>query len=110
MWLVVLHPRSIRPRRQRIACYTGSCAITSRRSAPRVRERRLLRDGDPLPLTTRVFETLKVLIARPGRFLRKDELMQHLWPDAVVEENNLNHNISVLAELGAFLGWPDAAV
>jgi DNA-binding winged helix-turn-helix (wHTH) protein/pimeloyl-ACP methyl ester carboxylesterase len=61
-----------------------------------LRERRLLRDGHPIPLTTKVFETLGVLIARSGRLLTKDELMQHIWPDTVVEENNLNHNISVL--------------
>jgi DNA-binding winged helix-turn-helix (wHTH) protein/pimeloyl-ACP methyl ester carboxylesterase len=61
-----------------------------------VRERRLLRDGHPIPLTTKVFDTLTVLIARSGRLLTKDELMQRIWPDTVVEENNLNHNISVL--------------
>lgn len=61
-----------------------------------VRERRLLRDGRPIPLTTKVFDTLSVLLARSGRLLTKDELMQHIWPDTVVEENNLNHNISVL--------------
>jgi DNA-binding winged helix-turn-helix (wHTH) protein len=61
-----------------------------------VRERRLLQDGQPIPLTTKVFETLRVLLERSGQLLTKDELMQHIWPDAVVEENNLNHNISVL--------------
>jgi pimeloyl-ACP methyl ester carboxylesterase/DNA-binding winged helix-turn-helix (wHTH) protein len=61
-----------------------------------VRERRLLRDGHPIPLPTKVFETLRVLLERPGRLLTKDELMQRIWPDTVVEENNLNHNISVL--------------
>jgi len=63
-----------------------------------VRERRLLRDGHPIPLRTKVFETLRVLLERPGRLLTKDELMQRIWPDAVVEENNLNHNISVLRQ------------
>ena len=42
-----------------------------------VRERRLLRDGHPIPLTTKVFETLRVLLERSGRLLTKDELMQH---------------------------------
>src|SRR5436189_2787147 len=72
-----------------------------------VGERRLLRDGHPVPLTTKVFETLTVLIARSGRLLTKDELMQHVWPDTVVEENNLNHNISVLRHaLGEQPGGP----
>jgi DNA-binding winged helix-turn-helix (wHTH) protein/pimeloyl-ACP methyl ester carboxylesterase len=61
-----------------------------------VRERRLLRDGHPIALTTKVFETLRVLVERSGRLMTKDELMQHVWPDAVVEENNLNQNISAL--------------
>src|SRR5262245_48620082 len=61
-----------------------------------VGERRLLYEGRPMPLTTKVFDTLRVLLERPGRLLTKDELMQRIWPDTVVEENNLNHNISVL--------------
>lgn len=61
-----------------------------------VRERRLLRDGHAIPLATKVFETLRILLERSGRLITKDELMRRLWPDTVVEENNLNHNISVL--------------
>jgi DNA-binding winged helix-turn-helix (wHTH) protein/pimeloyl-ACP methyl ester carboxylesterase len=61
-----------------------------------VRERRLLRGGRPVPLTTKVFETLRVLLARSGRLITKDDLMRRIWPDTVVEENNLNHNISAL--------------
>lgn len=61
-----------------------------------VRERRLLCDGQPVPLTTKVFDTLRVLVEHAGRLLTKDELMRCIWPDSVVEENNLNHNISVL--------------
>jgi DNA-binding winged helix-turn-helix (wHTH) protein/pimeloyl-ACP methyl ester carboxylesterase len=61
-----------------------------------VRERRLLCDGQPIPLTAKVFETLRALLERPGRLFTKDELMQRVWPDTVVEENNLNHNVSIL--------------
>lgn len=60
------------------------------------RERRLLRDGHPIALTTKVFETLRVLLERSGRLVTKDELLRLIWPDTVVEENNLSHNISVL--------------
>jgi single-stranded-DNA-specific exonuclease len=35
-------------------------------------------------------------VEHAGRLLTKDELMQSVWPDSVVEENNLNHNVSVL--------------
>jgi pimeloyl-ACP methyl ester carboxylesterase/DNA-binding winged helix-turn-helix (wHTH) protein len=61
-----------------------------------VGERRLLCDGRPVPLRTKVFDTLQVLVENAGRLLTKDELMQSIWPDSTVEENNLNHNISVL--------------
>jgi pimeloyl-ACP methyl ester carboxylesterase/DNA-binding winged helix-turn-helix (wHTH) protein len=61
-----------------------------------VGERRLLCDGRPVPLTARVFDTLRVLVEHAGRLLTKDELMGSIWPDSVVEENNLNHNVSVL--------------
>jgi len=59
-------------------------------------ERRLLRDGRVVPLRTKVFDTLQVLVEHSGRLLTKHELMTHLWPDAAVEENNLAHNISTL--------------
>ena len=61
-----------------------------------VRERRLLRVGQPVPLTRKALETLRVLVERSGRLVTKDELMQYVWPDTVVEENNLNQNISAL--------------
>ena len=61
-----------------------------------VGERRLLRDGRPIALRTKVFDTLSVLLERSGRLFTKDELIRHLWPDTVVEENNLTGNISAL--------------
>ena len=61
-----------------------------------VSERRLLCDGRTVPLRTKVFDTLCVLVEHSGRLLTKHELMQSLWPDTAVEENNLNHNISTL--------------
>jgi DNA-binding winged helix-turn-helix (wHTH) protein/pimeloyl-ACP methyl ester carboxylesterase len=61
-----------------------------------VAERRLSRSGELIPLRAKVFDTLCILVENHGRLLRKDELMQRLWPDSVVEENNLDHNISKL--------------
>jgi DNA-binding winged helix-turn-helix (wHTH) protein len=58
-------------------------------------EHLLLRDGEPVPLEPKVFETLLVLIRRGG-LVGKDELMQAVWPDSFVEESNLTRNISVL--------------
>jgi DNA-binding winged helix-turn-helix (wHTH) protein/pimeloyl-ACP methyl ester carboxylesterase len=61
-----------------------------------VTERRLLCAGEVVPLRAKVFDTLCILVENHGRLLRKDELMQRLWPDSVVEDNNLDHNISRL--------------
>jgi adenylate cyclase len=59
-------------------------------------ERVLLRRGGPLPLTPRVFATLLYFVRHSGKVMEKDELMRAIWPDAVVEENNLNQNVSTL--------------
>lgn len=59
-------------------------------------ERTLLRDGSPIALTDKVFELLWLLVQNRGHALAKAELMQALWPDTVVEENNLTVNMSTL--------------
>ncbi|HXE92148.1 MAG TPA: alpha/beta fold hydrolase [Terriglobales bacterium] len=61
-----------------------------------VPERQFLCGSEHIPLRAKVFDTLALLVENHGRLLTKDELMKAVWPDAVVEENNLNHNISVL--------------
>ena len=61
-----------------------------------VRERRLSRGFDVIPLRLKVFDTLRVLVENAGRLVTKQELLDTVWPDAAVEENNLNHNVSVL--------------
>ncbi len=60
------------------------------------RERLLLRNGERVRLEGKVFETLVVLVKNSGRLVHKDELMSQVWPDAIVEENNLEKSISVL--------------
>ena len=59
-------------------------------------ERLLLRDGKPVPLTPRVFDTLLVFVQNNGRLLTKDELMKLIWGDRFVEEGNLTQNIFIL--------------
>jgi pimeloyl-ACP methyl ester carboxylesterase/DNA-binding winged helix-turn-helix (wHTH) protein len=61
-----------------------------------ITERRLSLAGELIPLRGKIFDTLCILVENHGRLIRKDELMQRLWPDSVVEENNLDHNISKL--------------
>jgi predicted ATPase/DNA-binding winged helix-turn-helix (wHTH) protein len=62
-------------------------------------DRTLLRDGRPVQLPPKVFDTLLVLVQNSGRTVQKDELIRQVWPDTFVEENNLNKNVSVLRKL-----------
>lgn len=50
----------------------------------------------PVSLPPKAFDTLVYLVEHGGAVLAKDELMRALWPDTVVEENNLNQNVSLL--------------
>jgi len=59
-------------------------------------ERRLLRDGKPVRLAPKVFDTLLFLVENPGRLIEKDEFLNRLWPDTFVEEVTLAHSISEL--------------
>src|SRR5687768_4917352 len=58
--------------------------------------RLLLRDGEPVALAPKAFETLLAMIEQPGRVITKDELLQRIWGDTVVEEGGLTRNISIL--------------
>lgn len=59
--------------------------------------RRLLSpDGQPLELSSRVFDTLLCLVENRGQLIDKVTLMQTVWPNTVVEENNLNQAIASL--------------
>ena len=64
-----------------------------------VAERRLSREGAALPVRLKVFDTLRVLVENAGRLVTKEELLQVVWPDTTVEENNLNHNVSILRKV-----------
>ncbi|HLE62428.1 MAG TPA: winged helix-turn-helix domain-containing protein, partial [Pyrinomonadaceae bacterium] len=59
-------------------------------------ERLLTREGTPVSLTPKAFETLLVLVERNGHLVEKDELMRQVWPDTFVEELGLARNVSSL--------------
>ena len=61
-----------------------------------VGERILFSDKGVVPLTPKVFDTLLIMIEHSGHVLSKEELMEKVWPDSFVEENNLAQNISAL--------------
>ena len=56
-------------------------------------ERLLLKNGRPVPLTPKAFDVLVALATNPGRLLTKDQLLQAVWGDTVVEEANLSYHV-----------------
>ena len=60
----------------------------------------LLFDGEKtIPLAPKVFETLLLLIENGGHLVRKEEMLERVWADSFVEENNLAQNISYLRKI-----------
>lgn len=59
-----------------------------------IQERVLLREGAPVSLLPKSFDALVVLVRNSGRLLSKEFLLEQLWPDTHVEENNLARAIS----------------
>ena len=59
-------------------------------------EHQLLRDGQPVPLTPRMFDLLRVLVENAGHLVDKDRLLKEVWAGTFVEESNLTRGISVL--------------
>jgi DNA-binding winged helix-turn-helix (wHTH) protein len=58
--------------------------------------RELTKAGQPIRLGSRAFEILCVLASARGQVVTKDQLLEHVWPDVVVEENALHVHISGL--------------
>jgi|GEM_PF-2445880 len=56
----------------------------------------LLREGHPVALTLKALETLVVLVECGSRVVSREELIEAVWPDVEVEENNLSVNVSAL--------------
>ena len=56
-------------------------------------------EGLSLPLMPKAYDLLLYLVTNPGRLVEKDELMSAVWPDTIVEENNLTQNISSIRKV-----------
>jgi eukaryotic-like serine/threonine-protein kinase len=59
-------------------------------------KRLLLRGAEPISLSPKDFDLLLTLVQHHGEVLVKEELLERVWPDTVVEEGNLNRHISTL--------------
>jgi predicted ATPase/DNA-binding winged helix-turn-helix (wHTH) protein len=60
------------------------------------KQRLLLDDGTRVPIGSRAFDILMMLVENAGRVVTKEQLMVHAWPRTVVEETNLRVHISAL--------------
>lgn len=56
-------------------------------------------DGRIIPLTPKAFDTLLALVESRGHVITKEELLERVWPNSFVEENNLAQNISTLRKV-----------
>jgi DNA-binding winged helix-turn-helix (wHTH) protein/TolB-like protein/Tfp pilus assembly protein PilF len=68
-----------------------------------IAERRLDRNGKTprmpnRPLTDKAFQTLCILVRNPGHLIAKQELLDLVWPDSFVEENNLDKCIHAIRQ------------
>ncbi len=64
-----------------------------------VEQRVLARNGELVALAPKVLDTLVLLVQHRGRIVEKEELVQALWPNSIVEEGNLSQNIFLLRKL-----------
>lgn len=62
-------------------------------------QRRLLHHGQPVQLKSKIFDLLLFLVEMRGQLIEKDELMKEIWPDTIVEENNITVSMSVLRKI-----------
>lgn len=56
--------------------------------------RQLTRDGVPVPLSGRLFETLLCVAGARGALVTREALLARVWPDRTVEENSVRRAIS----------------
>ena len=63
--------------------------------------RQLTRNGEPVRLAPKAFDLLQLLIEERPKAVRKQELIDRLWPNVIVEEANLKN---LVAEIRAVLG------
>jgi len=69
------------------------------RFAVQLAERRLLLENQSIPVGTRAFDVLVALIDRAGHLVTKEELIERVWPNLVIEENNLQVQVSALRKI-----------
>ena len=77
-------PQSSRPVYQ-----SGECEVDLAR-------RELRAGGVPIPVGSRAFEIIEALVQSAGDLVTKSELMDRVWPGAIVEENTIQVHVSAV--------------
>ena len=62
-------------------------------------ERQLRRRGKPVALPPKTFDALLILVRNAERLVRRDELIERLWPDTYVTDTNLTNTIVALRKV-----------
>jgi len=62
-------------------------------------QRRLLFKGQSVPIKPKILDLLLFLVGMRGQLVEKEDLMSEVWPDAIVEENNITVSISILRKI-----------
>src|ERR1700722_14195947 len=58
--------------------------------------RELLSNGVPVPIGSRAFEIIEMLVRSANEVVTKNDLMDRVWPGAMVGENTLQVHISAI--------------
>jgi len=58
--------------------------------------RELRARGAPVPIGSRAFDIIEVLVRSPGELVTKHDLTSRVWPGAIVEDNALQFHISAI--------------
>jgi TolB-like protein/DNA-binding winged helix-turn-helix (wHTH) protein/Tfp pilus assembly protein PilF len=61
-----------------------------------VERQKLLKNGEPVLLTHKAFQTLQILVQNSGQTVKKEDIYKELWTDSFVEESNLTQYIYLL--------------
>ncbi|OXC72704.1 winged helix-turn-helix domain-containing protein [Caballeronia sordidicola] len=64
-----------------------------------VDRREVFVDGEPVRLGSRALDVLAVLIAADGKLVSKNDMLKQVWPNTIVEENNLQVHMSALRKI-----------
>ena len=56
----------------------------------------LWRDGNPVQIFPRALDLLVLLVGKRGAIVSREELLDAVWRDTHVEENNITYTVSLL--------------